>query len=322
MPRIRQSFVDGVEVWILEAEGAMEAAVAPAFGGQCSSLRLFHEGGAMELLHDANVFSGRRMGGRNPILFPATGRLFLDGELGRYRHKGQIYAMDIHGFAKDMAWKVAGAEADTRSARLTIELESSAETRAAYPYDFLVSLTYELAGQRLRLDAEIENRSPEPMPFSFGYHPYFRAPIDPSRSSREACQVVVPGGRYWEMRDGQPSGRLLPLPPELDFRAGVRLPDQHLEWVIGGLDPAPAGKPARTDVVDRDSGVIVGMEFDPARLETVVVYSPSGAPYVCPEPRTGLPGALSDGAPAPPTGQVLPPGQRTLIRTAIVAESV
>jgi len=326
MARIRQDKIAGMEVFILEGEGRMAATVAPGFGAVCSSLRFLREGEALELFHEANDLSGRRMGGRNPVLFPAVGRLFLDGELGRYRHRGKAYSMDIHGFAKDLPWRVVSAQVDRSRPRLICELDSSAETRAAYPYDFLLRVTHIVEPSALRLEAEIENRSPEPMPFSFGWHPYFRAPICPDRSSRGQCVIRIPGDCFWEMSEGAPTGRLLPLPQALDFRTGVSLPQEHLEWVVANLDGPGAGQTLRAELIDRGSGVSVAVGFDAAQLETVTVYSPAGAPYACVEPRTGIPMALSDDTLAPRTGQILAPagqtGSRMRIPVVISAETL
>jgi galactose mutarotase-like enzyme len=103
-----------------------------------------------------------------PVLFPSPGRLTGD----RFERGGKSGAMKQHGFARDLPWDVLRVEA-TDAARAVLELRSSTTTRAAYPWDFRVGLTYLLHGARLRIDVAIENTGRDAMPFAFGLHPYF-----------------------------------------------------------------------------------------------------------------------------------------------------
>jgi aldose 1-epimerase len=310
MPTVRQGRIGDDEIHVLQGDNGAEASVAPGRGANCVSLRVPCRGEIVELLHGAGGFEGWPMGGRVPVLFPVTGRLFHEGEMGRYRHKGQVYDLDIHGFAKDTPWRVLNAGVDADEPQLVCELESTETTRAGYPYDFALRQTFRLEPNGLLLEAEIENRSDRPMPFSFGYHPYFRAPIRPGAGERAKCVVRIPGDQYWEMSGGAPTGRLLELPGEMNFVDGQPLTGDHLEWVVANLRRGDGEETARTELLDPGSGLAVCVEFDPGQFETVTVYSPPGAPFVCLEPRTGIPMALSDDTPAPPTGKTLSPAGR------------
>ncbi len=95
--------------------------------------------------------------GGNPVLFPSPGKLSGD----RYPRG----AMKQHGFARNLPWRVAG------EGRLV--LEANDETRAQYPWEFAVELAFSLTETSLRIEQRVENRSAEPMPFGFGFHPYF-----------------------------------------------------------------------------------------------------------------------------------------------------
>jgi galactose mutarotase-like enzyme len=246
-----------------------------------------------ELLHHARVFDEGPMKGRIPVLFPAVGRSFEKGKLGCYRHCGTVCPMDIHGFAKDLPWQEVQRHADAAGARITVELASTEQTLKSYPYPFLLSLQYILRQTRLTLTATIHNHSAKAMPFCFGYHPYFRAPIGEGR--REDCIIRVPGDAVWEMSAGQPTGRKLPTPPE--FAAGTPLPPEHLEKILTDLEPDPDTGWACAEVCYPEAGKTLRVEFDPLGLGTVTVFSPPDSGYVCLEPRTGLPNALSDEAP-------------------------
>jgi galactose mutarotase-like enzyme len=103
-----------------------------------------------------------------PVLFPSPGK--LDGD--RWARGGASGAMKQHGFARNLPWRVLGTLGGAAPA-VALELSSSAETRAQYPWDFALQLTYTLCGRALRIDQRVENRGASAMPFGLGFHPYF-----------------------------------------------------------------------------------------------------------------------------------------------------
>lgn len=105
-----------------------------------------------------------------PILFPTCGKLMDD----RYTYRGKEYAMDFHGFAKDMEFAVASKE----GSHITMTLTSNEETKKIYPFDFTVIANYELRGAEIIFSFEIINRANEEMPYMFGWHPGFALPTD------------------------------------------------------------------------------------------------------------------------------------------------
>ena len=54
-------------------------------------------------------------------------------------------------------------------------LQSSPLTKFLYPFDFTLLVTYNLQGRTATIDLTVINDGDKPMPFSFGYHPYFMA---------------------------------------------------------------------------------------------------------------------------------------------------
>ncbi len=103
-----------------------------------------------------------------PLLFPSPGRLTGD----RFERAGRSGSMKQHGFARDVAWKV-DALSTRDAAEATLVIESTDATRAMYPWDFRLAVTFALRGSRLRLDATVDDTGTQPMPFAFGIHPYF-----------------------------------------------------------------------------------------------------------------------------------------------------
>jgi galactose mutarotase-like enzyme len=127
-----------------------------------------------------------------PLLFPSPGK--LEGD--RFIRGGP---MKQHGFARDMAWEVTDVgTGDAAFARLL--LTSNERTRASYPWDFSVKLTFSLKKSKLRLALSVANTGAQTMPFAFGIHPYFhvsdkasaRIPSRATRAFDNVTKKVVP----------------------------------------------------------------------------------------------------------------------------------
>jgi len=148
------------------SSGAARATISPERGAIVT--RWFSE---QELLYlDEATFRdpSKNVRGGIPVLFPSPGKLTGD----RYPRG----SMKQHGFARNVAWTVV--ERNISSARLA--LSSSEETRAQYPWDFRAELAVTLGERSLRLEQRVTaaTSNTEPMPFGFGFHPYFAVPVD------------------------------------------------------------------------------------------------------------------------------------------------
>jgi galactose mutarotase-like enzyme len=106
---------------------------------------------------------------RAPVLFPIVGT--LNG--GHYRVDGKTYALPRHGFGRRSRFAVIEAVTDRAVFRLT----ANEETRAVYPFEFNLDLTFAIAGRRLDMTAELVNTGEGPLPASFGFHPAFLWPL-------------------------------------------------------------------------------------------------------------------------------------------------
>ena len=103
-------------------------------------------------------------------LFPYVARL-TDG---KYYLDGQLYRMDIHGFAPYLDFDLK----EQSLTRLVFELASSEKTLAAYPRAFAFRVIYELQGNSLSITYEVENRDERTMYFGLGGHPGFQVPLE------------------------------------------------------------------------------------------------------------------------------------------------
>ncbi len=146
------------------AAGDTVVTLAPARGGMATRLRV----GAREVfyLDEATLLDEtKNVRGGSPVLFPSPGKLAGDA----WARGGRSGALKQHGFARELPWAVdsrAGSEA-------TLSLVSTAATRERYPWDFRVALRYAARPRTLRLEQTVTNTGDAPMPFGFGFHPYF-----------------------------------------------------------------------------------------------------------------------------------------------------
>ena len=104
----------------------------------------------------------------SPLLFPMIGASYEK----KYRVAGVEYAMPNHGFA----WTSEFVFEDGEAGVVTATLTSSPETKEKYPYDFRLTVTHRLNGNRIMVSWKVENTGKEEMFYSIGAHPAFMMP--------------------------------------------------------------------------------------------------------------------------------------------------
>lgn len=118
--------------------------------------------GGMEYMWQADP----KIWGRHaPVLFPIVGRL----NNNRYTLDGKTYEMDKHGFARNMDFELVSETPESLSYRLRPTLV----TKKSYPFDFVLTVSYELKNNCLTVKYEVRNKTGKTMPFSIGAHPGF-----------------------------------------------------------------------------------------------------------------------------------------------------
>jgi len=217
--------------------------------------------------------------GRAPILFPIVGSLAG----GVYRYQGGSYPLHRHGFARHGEFAVV--EHDEESALL--RLVANDHTRRVYPFDFQLDLRFACGAEALAVSVTVRNSGQDMMPFSFGFHPALRWPLEPG-SVRAGHAILFPAAERAPISkldaDGlilperQPSpveGRRLDLRDELfaaDALIFTNLASRSVDY--GANDHgAPVGRHIRVD-------------FD--NLPLLGVWTKPGAGYICIEPWQGM----------------------------------
>ncbi len=271
------------------------ARVAPASGANLYSFEAPVRGAPLEVLVGPDVGSRPGFMFGTPILFPFPG--LLSG--GRFDFRGRTYQLDVgrrgnasHGLVHALPWKVEEAGADARGAWLRSSLTATdhPDVVRQYPFPFYVAVTHTLAEDGVRLAIEVRNAGEVALPFGFGAHPWFRLPLT-SAGRRQECLVTVPASSQWEVgSDLAPTGRIVPVPADRDFRQARPLGDLVLDDFY--TDVALTGGASECALLDPAAGVRVVVRADRGFREWVI-YAPRGKPTICLEPYTCPDNALN-----------------------------
>jgi galactose mutarotase-like enzyme len=260
---------------LLDHEAKARVVVAPPRGGMVTR---FVVGDSNVLYLDPATLRDqtKNVRGGIPVLFPIAGRLADD----RYTLDGTTYTMKQHGFARNMPWAIVDQATDG-GARVGLSLSPTPVTRAQYPFEFRLEMTYLLADGQLTVRTRVSNLGERPMPVSPGLHPYFQL----GDAVKSGARVLSDGTQAWDNR----TSRVVALETPIDLTADVV--DLHV------LDHWP--RTVRlTRPGDRDLELALGV---PDRV--LVIWTERGRDFVCVEPWTARGGALKDG-----TAPLVPPG--------------
>ena len=279
-----------------------EAAIAPTEGGELSSFKVMFKGEKIELLYHARDYDHREgFQGKGPMLWPAVGGQFPTNivpkescGVGSYTVADKSYPMMCHGFARTFPWKVVGRIADSRSARVTVELAASDSTRESYPFAFHLDATYELIDGHLTIDYVVKSdvSNSMPMPFSIGNHIAFKIPFlaetDPAKMLFETQNTIQLLRNSAGFLSGDQKARSFYTPETLSsFDARVALPlagykSQPFSRLID-----PAGMTVR---LTQTSSTTL-----PEPLVRINAYGGPSVGYFCPEPWFGVQNSLNTG---------------------------
>jgi galactose mutarotase-like enzyme len=202
-----------------------------------------------------------------PFLFPVFGRL----QDGKYTWDGTEYAMEIHGFGHTSSWKVA-AQTDTI---LRLVLKANEDTLMQYPFRFRVTLEFAVEQGALTIRQTYENLDEKPMPYNYGFHPYFLT------EKPENLRVETQADTFFDFAVG---GRAF-------GRGSVTLSVPEGAPETGA---AFMGVRGPTIVHNEAKGKRLTMEFDDS-FPTHVLWTQAGKKFVCVEPVNGSANGLNTG---------------------------
>ena len=217
-----------------------------------------------------------------PNLFPVVGSC-LNNEL---HINGTAYPMQRHGFTRRSLFETT----ESSATHAVFSLRADSETRAAYPYEFLFQIMYELDGARLSITYRVLNDDEQPLYFSVGAHPAFAVPFQQGDAYEEyfiEFEYEEPLVTHKISEEGCFTGETKPVSTD-----GKRL---HLTKNLFDQD-ALVFKNLRSRRVTLRSNKheqAVTVEFP--NFPYLGLWAKPGAPFVCIEPWLGC--ADSEGKP-------------------------
>ena len=223
-----------------------------------------------------------------PVLFPFPNRVrdgvanFGGHTITLDRHHGQQHA--IHGLVIGVPWRVEASGSDASGAFLRCSIVADSErVLRQFPFPYRHTITWRLTGKTLRLEVEAENIGTESMPMGFGWHPYFRLPVQPG-GDRASAVIEIPASQQWVLEDSLvPSGETVPVTVQRDFRRAKAIGSEHLDDVYTAVDRSTGSSVC--SLSDPATGLNLRVSAGPTFREWVV-YAPPSRPTICFEPYT------------------------------------
>ncbi len=173
-----------------------------------------------------------------------------------------------------LVWEVLAANSDRLVARLDWNL---AELLAVFPFRHQVWMAVTLCPENLTIETTI--KADDPMPVSFGFHPYFGIP----GLARQEWQLELPAMRRFKLDDkGIPNGKEQPFEMfkdplgERNFDDGFAVLDRRPQFSLCG-----AGRRITVEFIEN--------------YRYLQIFAPKSKDYVALEPMTAPTNALKSG---------------------------
>jgi galactose mutarotase-like enzyme len=133
--------------------------------------------------------------------------------------------MPVHGFARDLPWRVIDQQQSEAETSITLELVDNESTRKRYPFGFTFRIRYALSGSTLSVRHHVRaaRGNAGAMPFSQGNHIAFALPASGATLTTPTTRRLLLDAQ------ARPTGRSEPVAPlvrtELaSFRTGPSVP--------------------------------------------------------------------------------------------------
>ncbi len=325
-------------VTLRDTQTGSEVEILTSRGFNCYQFRAAFESEVVDVLWAEPRFengAGEAARSGMPLLFPYPGRI-----QGKTLHwQGRDYPLEgddglgnaIHGYVLDRPWRVLEQTASRVVGQFQAAVDAP-ELQHAWPSDFRITAAYELAGRTLLSRFHIENPGDRPLPFGFGAHPYFRAPL--RGSAADQCRVILPLAHRWELENMLPTGRQIDaftqpacgasdeaatqLMNAANLRRGMAFADITLDDVFTGLEFVDGWCSCR--IHDAASKRELTLKFDES-FRACVVYTPSHREAISIEPLTCVPNAYELSQQNIDAGlRVLSPGESLQLKLKLQVE--
>lgn len=253
-------------------------AICSAKGGELTSFQ--HQGIEYVWQGDSRYWSGQA-----PCLFPVVCRAKED----RVILDGISYPMPKHGIARKAEYTPAQVTPDY----VVFQLQQSADSKQAYPYDFTLEIIHRVVNDGFSTTYRVTNTDTKRMPFCIGGHPGFNCPLREGEQFSDysirfadafgaVAHVTEPGSGYMD-----------PSSPALHVIQNNELPLRYSDYDDDAIVVENLSQKS-LQLVNRGTGH--GIQFDFASFDAIGFWTPvkMDAPFICLEPWNGLPGGLDE----------------------------
>ncbi len=244
------------------------SATISTLGAELKSLNDTQSGEEFIWQGDPGVWQGSA-----PVLFPVVGRL----NNGGYTLGSREYKMPKHGLARTREFAVHREGGD----EICFVLQSDAETKQFYPFDFNLFVAFELKNSVLSVSYIVRNTGDGLMYFTLGSHPAFSLPLGNERLEEYSIEFEKKEtlDRYF-LEDGLLC--VSPQPRYLDNEGIIPITQDLFK------NDALIFKNIRShkiDLVHKRDGVRITV--DTGGAPHLGIWAKPGAPFVCIEPWFG-----------------------------------
>lgn len=173
-----------------------------------------------------------KKGGQGDVLIPFPGRVAG----GTYTFAGKKHELSrndkdgpnaIHGFVRSKLW--SEGPRSPSSAQFAIRIAKG--DQPGYPFDLDVVVGYELLDTGLACAFVVRNAGDGPAPVGAGFHPYLLAP----EGAVDSVTLQSPAGSLVEFDGLLPTGKVVDVPADLDFREARAVGPRRLNHCFTGL---------------------------------------------------------------------------------------
>lgn len=208
----------------------------------------------------------------SPVLFPFVGQVAG----GTYRYEGVEYKMGQHGFARDMDFELV----DSTDTSCSFVLESNSDTKEKYPFDFNLTIGYELTDNGIIVKWNVKNTGDKPLEFSIGAHPAFNCIL--SDTSIRISKDNEPVNSFVNSVFG--TGLLTNDTKTINLDNGIMKLDEHS--FDGDAFVIENSQVDKVEILNNNGDKVLGVSFD---SPLVGIWSPptKNAPFLCIEPWYG-----------------------------------
>jgi galactose mutarotase-like enzyme len=219
----------------------------------------------------------------SPQLFPIIGKALPRG----WEYEGKTFTMDNHGFARKSVFDIVEKTEDS----CLLRLKDSSETQKAFPFAFILDISYTLKGSALLVSYSVKNPESRESLFSIGAHPGFNCPLSGNTAF---------GDYYLEFNKEETISR--------------RYKDEYLSGESSPVIQSQKRLGLDHSLFDRGAIILSGLESDRVTLKSdkspssvtmdftgfpdFGIWTMAGkkAPYVCLEPWFGVDSTVGDSA--------------------------